>query len=221
MDRVLENEVMDSPAEALAYDQMDHAEVNARFVDDLLVACGSPPASTRIVDLGTGTAQIPIELCRRIPEVHVVGVDAAESMLDVGRRNLARAGLTDRVELSCRDAKQVPRDLGLFDVVMSNSLAHHLPEPARLFEVALAMAAPGAMVFIRDLFRPATREELERLVSTYAGDAQPAQRQMFADSLGAALTVEEVRELVAVHGFPPTTVAATSDRHWTFAARRP
>ncbi len=221
MQRVLENELMDSPAEALAYDQMDHAEVNARFVDDLLAVVEPLPASARIVDLGTGTAQIPIELCRREPEARIVGIDAAESMLEVGRRNLARAGFANRVELVCRDAKQVPSDLGPFDVVMSNSLVHHLPEPARLFEVALALASEGAMLFIRDLFRPATRGELDRLVATYAGDAEPSQRRMFADSLEAALTVEEVRQLVAAHGFAPETVAATSDRHWTFAARRP
>src|SRR5690606_15541722 len=117
MQRVLENELMDSPAEALAYDQMDHAEVNVRFVDDLLAAAGPLSRGVRIVDLGTGTAQIPIELCQRVADIEVTGIDAAESMLDVGRRNIGRAGLAERIHLVCRDAKQVPADLGLFDLV--------------------------------------------------------------------------------------------------------
>ena len=33
--RVLEVEVMDTPAEAADYNSMDHVEVNRRFVDDL------------------------------------------------------------------------------------------------------------------------------------------------------------------------------------------
>jgi 2-polyprenyl-3-methyl-5-hydroxy-6-metoxy-1,4-benzoquinol methylase len=219
MERVLENEVMDSPAEAIAYDTMDHHEVNVRFVDDLLAAVGPLAATMRVVDLGTGTAQIPIELCRRVADLAVVGIDAAQSMLDVGRQNLRKAGLTGRVELECRDAKQVPNDLGLFDVVMSNSLVHHLPEPKRFFEVALAMVAPGGWLFVRDLFRPATQQELDHLVATYAGEAEPDQRQMFADSLHAALTVDEVGDIVTQHGFDRATVVASSDRHWTWIAR--
>ena len=62
--RVLETEAMDTPAEAADYDAMDHREVNRAFVIDFLAA-GPPPGE--ILDLGTGTAQIPIELCRRRP----------------------------------------------------------------------------------------------------------------------------------------------------------
>ena len=36
LERVLEPEVMDTPAEARDYDAMDHAEVNRLFVDDLV-----------------------------------------------------------------------------------------------------------------------------------------------------------------------------------------
>ncbi len=40
LQRILEPELMDSPEEALAYDAMDHGEVNRKFVDDLLEALG-------------------------------------------------------------------------------------------------------------------------------------------------------------------------------------
>jgi hypothetical protein len=43
---------------------------------------------------------------------------------------------------------------------------------------------------------------------------------MFADSLRAALALEEIRELVARFGFPADSVRQTSDRHWTWAATR-
>ncbi len=60
--RVLEPEVMDSPEEARDYDAMDHAEVNRVFVADFLRFW---PGSGFVLDVGTGTAQIPIELCRQ------------------------------------------------------------------------------------------------------------------------------------------------------------
>src|ERR1051325_11092068 len=64
MQRVLEPEVMDSLDEAIDYDAMDHAEVNRLFVADFLQAAGRMAADAEILDLGTGTAQIPIEMCR-------------------------------------------------------------------------------------------------------------------------------------------------------------
>ena len=78
--RILEPEVMESSEEAVAYDSMDHYGVNIQFVRDL-VAAGCPTRGT-VLDLGTGTAQIPIELCRMLPEISVVGIDLSEEMLN-------------------------------------------------------------------------------------------------------------------------------------------
>jgi hypothetical protein len=57
-------------------------------------------------------------------------------------------------------------------------------------------------------------------VGQYAADADAHQRQMFADSLHAALTLDEVRAAVQSLGFDPDTVQLTSDRHWTWSARK-
>src|SRR4051794_3451060 len=67
--RVLEPEVMDSPDEARDYDAMDHSDVNRLFVGDFLTAAqrllgqrSEREMPAEILDLGTGTAQIPVEL---------------------------------------------------------------------------------------------------------------------------------------------------------------
>src|SRR5262249_52164636 len=124
--RTLEPEVMDTPEEARDYDAMDHAAVNRLFVDDFRAAWdGANPG----LDLATGTAQIPIELCRLDPRARVVGVDLAAAMLEVGRQNVARAGLADRIELRQADAKALPFSGGSFAAVISNSIVHHIPQP--------------------------------------------------------------------------------------------
>src|SRR5438309_5505783 len=103
--RILEPEVMDTPEEARDYDAMDHSTVNRVFVEDFLAQWdgGNP-----ILDLGTGTAQIPIELCRQSAAARVVAIDLAEHMLAVGRENVRRAGLAERIQLRRVDAKGVP-----------------------------------------------------------------------------------------------------------------
>ena len=227
MQRVLEVEWMDSPGEAIAYDQMDHAGVNRLFVDDLLAAlgrlvvlgCKKPEGSTdrlTVLDLGTGTAQIPMELARRDARFEIVAVDAAPSMIELATSNVAAARLESQITLRSVDAKRLPAEMGLFEVVMSNSLVHHLPEPRVFFEQASKVVTPGGLVLVRDLLRPATEEEWEGLVARYAADAEPEQRQMFGDSLRAALTIGEVRQFVEEQGCPAEGVEQTSNRHWTW-----
>lgn len=230
--RVLEPEVMDSREEAVAYDAMDHREVNQRFVDDLLAAIDATPrllrigeAACRALDLGTGTALIPILLAQRwqattgpSEPLQITAVDLAPAMLEVARANVAAAGLQQVIALELADAKALDEHRGSFDVVMSNSIVHHIAEPGHVLAAARRLVRPGGLLFFRDLLRPADRLSLERLVDTYAADADAYQREMFANSLHAALTLDEVRALVEPIGCPANTVQVTSDRHWTLSA---
>jgi ubiquinone/menaquinone biosynthesis C-methylase UbiE len=218
--RILEPELMDSDEDAHEYDAMDHAAVNAAFVGDLLTTLENSSDTLRVLDLGAGTAQIPIELARRSSQSQVTAVDAAASMLAVARSNVETARFSDRIELVQGDAKRLPFAAGSFHVVISNSIVHHIPEPRAVLAEAIRVTAHGGLLFHRDLARPDGETELERLVETYAADATPYQRKLFADSLRAALTVDEVRELVSSFGFEPETVQMTSDRHWTWSSRR-
>jgi len=216
--RVLEPEVMDSPQEALDYDAMDHSEVNRGFVADLLAA---GYAEGEVLDLGTGTAQIPIELCQQHDRAHVVAVDLSVSMLDLARGNVEVESLTDRILLDRVDGKSLPYEDGRFACVMSTSIVHHIPLPAAVLGEAVRVTAPGGLIFFRDLLRPPSKAQLDELVQSYAGEANAHQQQMFAESLHAALTVEEMQSLVTPLGCPAESVAATSDRHWTWCFRKP
>ncbi|MGQ9912960.1 MAG: class I SAM-dependent methyltransferase [Thermogutta sp.] len=215
--RIPETEAMDSALEAEEYDTMDHAEVNAWFVRDFAAAGGMPDVT---LDLGTGTALIPLVLCQYMPAVRVVAVDYAGEMLRVARRNIIARNAHDRIALVRADGKRLPFPAGSFPQVISNSIVHHLPEPAFIFEEAWRVLRPGGMVFFRDLFRPPDAATLQDLVERYAGDGTPYQKKMFADSLHAALTVEEVHAIVSSFGLDQGCVRASSDRHWTWVARK-
>ena len=225
--RTLEPEVMDTEEEARDYDAMDHATVNARFCDDLL-ATGTRPG--RVLDVGTGTALIPIELCRRDSRVEVDAIDLASHMLALAERNVAGAALGLRIRVMRMDAKATPWPDGSFDAVMSNSIVHHIPDPRHVLTEVWRLVRPGGVLFVRDLERPGDRARVAELVSTYAPvpDAAPEvrsmhlrQRALFEASLLAALTAEEVRGMVAPLGIPGDAVRSTSDRHWTLVRVKP
>ena len=218
LERVLEPEVMDTYEEARDYDSMDHQAVNKLFVDDLL-AVGN--IGNDILDVGTGTAQIPVELCRQSEDCRIIAIDMAVHMLDLARFNIEVDGFTQRIFLQQIDAKDMLFESEMFDCVMSNSIIHHIPEPLAVLAESIRVTRPGGLLFFRDLLRPESGEEVAHLVSTYAGDENEHQRQMFDDSLRAALSLSEVRAMVSSLGFETKTVQATSDRHWTWIAIKP
>lgn len=221
--RVLEPEVMDTASEAVDYNSMDHSTVNRLFVDDLLAALGNRSdniAPLQIFDAGTGTALIPLEFMSRGVRAHITASDLAEQMLIVARENVRAANQSESIRLVCCDCKHLPDAAATYDTVMSNSIVHHIPEPRLVLAELWRILKPGGLLFVRDLMRPADGATVDLIVRTYAGDANRHQQQMFRDSLHAALTVEEVTELMRQTGIPADGVRPTSDRHWTISIRK-
>jgi ubiquinone/menaquinone biosynthesis C-methylase UbiE len=216
--RLLEPEVMDTAHEARDYDAMDHAAVNRVFVEDFLAVS---PDTSLVLDVGTGTAQIPIELCRADPSSRVLAVDAAAHMLTLARSNIARAGFTSRIEPRLVDAKRLPLGDGIYTAVMSNSIVHHIPNPLAVLREMVRVLRPGGVLFVRDLLRPDDETQLEALVRLHAGTASEHGKAMFRASLHAALTLAELHEMVISLGRDPAGVTQTSDRHWTWICTEP
>ncbi|WP_166826236.1 class I SAM-dependent methyltransferase [Thalassoroseus pseudoceratinae] len=225
LERILEPEVMDSVDDAVDYDAMDHSDVNRVFVADYLTARRRFDSifgrDSTILDVGTGTALIPIEYCQQGGSGTIVGIDMAEEMLKLGRQRVTERGLSERIRLKYADAKKLGFEDGLFDGVMSNSIVHHIPKPADVFGEMLRVLRPGGMLFVRDLMRPADQHTLDQLVETYAENEADHARQLFRDSLHAALTVDEVQEILHSFGYPKEWVSQTSDRHWTVSGVQP
>lgn len=214
--RVLEPEVMDTPDEAREYDAMDHSAVNRAFAADFVSTCPAP--SGPVLDVGTGTALIPIQMARVHPTVRVHAIDLSDEMLTRAAANVAAAGFAQRITLEKVNGRQMPFPDGHFAAVVSNSIIHHIPEPFHCLAEMARVCVAGGTLFVRDLLRPSTEEQLAELVELHTDGATPRQRQLFADSLRAALTLAEVQSLVVQLGFSPDTVAQTSDRHWTWSA---
>ncbi|GAC1464186.1 MAG: class I SAM-dependent methyltransferase [Isosphaeraceae bacterium] len=218
--RVLESEAMDTPEDARDYDLMNHAEVNTRFVADFLRAHG-PCRGGEILDVGTGPGQIPMVLCQTDPLARVLGIDLAESMLTRARAKIETAGLSRRVRLAPGDAKDLDLADRAFEGVISNTIVHHLPDPVPALREMLRLVAPGGTLMIRDLYRPDDRETLQALVETHATGESPSARALFEASLNAALTLQEIRDMVRDLGQPADGVTMTSDRHWTWLWHSP
>jgi ubiquinone/menaquinone biosynthesis C-methylase UbiE len=215
MQRVLEPEAMDTAEEADDYASMDHREANAAFLERLFEL----GARGRMLDIGTGPGQIPLLVCARDPNARVTGVDLSEHMLRHARAARDASPFADRLDYRRGDAKALEFGDASFDAVYSNTILHHIPEPTPFLREAHRVLRPGGALLIRDLFRPATAECVEELVSRHAGDATPAQRALFRDSLHAALTPEELRRAADAAGLEQAQLVVDTDRHVSLQLR--
>jgi ubiquinone/menaquinone biosynthesis C-methylase UbiE len=216
--RIPENEVMDDHAEAQAYDAMDHTQANMAFVERLL-ELGIDDCD-KALDLGTGPGDIPIMLCGPTQGVSILAVDLAQSMLDLAKRKIDLARVGSRVTLAHKDVKALDLPDDSFDAVFSNTILHHIPDPGAMLAEAARVLKPGGLLLIRDLYRPDSIEQLNALVDQHAGDCDAEQRKLFADSLHAALTRDELRELAKASGLSDAEVVIDTDRHMSLQRSR-
>ena len=209
LDRTLEPEVMDTVDDARDYDAMDHAAPNRAFVDRLKQL----GARGYMLDLGTGPGHIPIMIAQEIAEAKVMAVDLSKNMLELAKKKLAATTLGDRVDFELADVKDLPFEDHVFDTVFSNTILHHIPEPIAMLREAWRVLKPGGLLLIRDLYRPSDEKALDALVKQHAGTEGEHAQRMFRESLCAALTPDELREVAKHAGMEGGEVVFDTDQH--------
>jgi SAM-dependent methyltransferase len=144
----------------------------------------------------------------------VDGVDASTAMLDLAGVAAARAGEVERVAFHrwYLPDDAAPRDT--YDLAFSNSLLHHLADPAALWSWLRAHLASGTPFFAMDLLRPDSPDAARRLVDQYAAGEPEVLRTDFYNSLRAAYRPDEVRLQLTAASLDALQIAVVSDRHF-------
>lgn len=219
MDRIPEPELMENEDQARAYAEADFDEPHSMFVRLWEECFGADELTGRVVDLGCGPADITVRFARRHPGITIEGIDGSGAMLDRARERLRREGLESRIRLIHARLPAPGLPSAGYDAIISNSLLHHLHDPAVLWQTIRDCARPGAPVFVMDLMRPDSRAGAEALVGRYAADAPPVLRRDFFHSLLAAWRPDEVRGQLDAAGLSAFEIHTVSDRHFIVRGR--
>jgi SAM-dependent methyltransferase len=153
-----------------------------------------------LLDVGCGAAHGLLTLCRRFPRTRGLGLEIDPAMLTLAARNVAEAGLGDRVRVEATSALEM-RFADRFDLVVMNIALHETGErpewEAVLGRVRRALR-PGGTLLISELPYPGTIEEYR---------AHPVYRLLAGIQHHEALvgcgmiTIPELRELLEGAGF--------------------
>jgi ubiquinone/menaquinone biosynthesis C-methylase UbiE len=151
----------------------------------------------RALDIGTGPGQIVIKLARRLPAWKLRGVDRSPGMIGQAQANLTAAGdaLGGRVTFELADGNRLPFPDKSFELVMCNSVLHHLSEPANLLSEMARLTTDDGAILLRDLRRPG-RLAYPLHVRWHGRNYSGEMLRLYRDSVRAAYTVGELEGLL-------------------------
>jgi demethylmenaquinone methyltransferase/2-methoxy-6-polyprenyl-1,4-benzoquinol methylase/phosphoethanolamine N-methyltransferase len=153
----------------------------------------------RVLDVGCGTGTLALGAWRKVrPDGMVTGIDASPEMVEVARRK-ARSKRSGAI-FQVAPIEALPFNDGIFDVVLSSLMLHHLPDDLKQqgFSEIRRVLKPGGRFIAVDL--AGKRSVASRLMSL-AGHSMPKD---YAGQLIAAMQsagFDEARERRSRFGY--------------------
>ena len=117
-----------------------------------------------ILDLGSGTGYLAVQIARRAPGLQVHGIDLSRQMVKIAGR---RARGVDNAQFVFGNAARLPFNDNSIDLVISTGASHHWKTPRLVFEECHRVLRAGGEAWIYDgcpeIFSdPANRRKLNK-----------------------------------------------------------
>jgi ubiquinone/menaquinone biosynthesis C-methylase UbiE len=117
---------------------------------------GAPAGALRVLDVGTGAADIPLALARAAgpwPSVEVTAVDSRPEVLAAAERVHPALRSHPDVSLALADGRSLPWQDGAFDVGHASLVLHHLERPEAVAFLAELRRVSRLGIVVNDLAR--------------------------------------------------------------------
>lgn len=136
----------------------DDGMIRRVLQEQRIMRCAAP----KLVDVGTGTAQLLIRMAEdaRFKSFELIGTDYFQDMLDTAAEAVAEAGHTDRIRLQQNDVHDLPYEQEFCDMVISRSTIHHWENPVRAFEEIFRVLRKDGVAIIHEPRRDPAPEVL-------------------------------------------------------------
>ena len=114
-----------------------------------LLALAGVPNNGRVLDVGTGTGIIALNVAARLgPQGKVVGIDLSDGMLATAIKKAEQKGLQSRTEFLKMDAENLTFEDNSFDAALSLYALRHFPNPDKSVNEIFRVLKPGASIVV-------------------------------------------------------------------------
>ncbi len=102
----------------------------------------------QILDIATGTGDLALMMADLNPD-RIVGLDISAGMLEVGKQKIAKANLSDKIEMIVGDSEDMPLDDNTFDAMtVSFGVRNFAHLNKGLTEIARVLKPTGVLVIL-------------------------------------------------------------------------
>ena len=131
-----------------------------KIVDEVIKKIGSGT----LLDLGSGTGFLAIEIARKNPSLYVYGIDLSRQMIRIAR---AHAKGIENVQFKLGDAAKLLFENDSIDFIVSTLSLHHWTRPAQVFNECHRVLKIGKEAWIYDGCPDLPKEESDRIKKEY------------------------------------------------------
>lgn len=185
--------------------------IDDTFVEHALRLVGSR-ASGCALDIGTGPGQIVLKLARRLPDWQFIGADRSPNMVAQAQAGAADGKHSGGVQFFVADGNRLPFPDASLDLVMCNSVLHHLAQPQRFFSEVARLVRPDGAILIRDLRRP-SRFAYPLHVRWHGRHYSGLMYKLYCASVRSAYTVRELETMLQTSPLAAAKVFAYHRTH--------
>lgn len=121
-------------------------------------------ANSTILDLGTGTGYVSLEIAKRFKSIKVIGLDIVEKALQANRDKAEKQGINN-ISFISYDGMSFPFEDNFFDIIVTRYALHHFPKIEHTFKELARVIKNGGQLLIAD---PTPNEnDITRFVDAY------------------------------------------------------
>ncbi len=153
--------------------------------------------SGRVLDIGTGSARLAIELAKaKDCSFDIIALDISENMIMRARENARRDGVEDRIKFMVATAAALPFADNSFDLVISYASLHHWLEPVTVFDEVARVTRETGHVIIRDNRRVYQNPVWRAIIWLVSRFMNRRHRANWPRVISASYTIAEINEIL-------------------------
>lgn len=131
-----------------------------KIANDIVEKIGSGT----LLDLGSGTGYLSIEIAKKAPSLQVYGVDLSKQMVKIARRHAA--GI-ENVQFVMGNVAELPFEDDSIDFIVSTASFHHWKKPTNVFEGCYRVLKMGKEAWIYDACPDALKDGADAIKKEY------------------------------------------------------
>lgn len=166
-----------------------------------------------ILDIATGTGDFALLAYEKLHPQQVVGCDISEGMMEVGRKKVAEAGLSQYITFQHEDCAQLSFAEGTFDAVISAFALRNFENLDQCMAEMYRVLRPGGKLSVIDLCTPVSFP-MKQLFYIYKKVVMPCIGRMIShdhtaytylpQTMDAVPQAEQMQAIISKAGFQHT-----------------